>query len=294
MSFSSVAVNSFIGTFTRPKLMAPVQIARGMAGAIPRVMDVDAAIDDLYRATPAEFIKRRDALAADLKAAGSADAAKEVRALRKPSAAAWAVNKLALDEPAAIENLLAATANLSRAHYEAGRDGTELRETARERQRLLAELTGRASALLRESAVASSDQSEAIAGTLDAASIEPDGIDLLRRGRLTRELERPDLLTAFETRPAGSGGEGVDSQRRELQDAVDERERELEAARRAFDDAAHEADKAREDTRSVEEQLDRARRRETQAEKRADEAGAQVERAEAALEKARERLADAG
>src|SRR5687768_16925754 len=33
---SSVAVNSFTGTFTKPKLMLPVQMARGIHGPFPR------------------------------------------------------------------------------------------------------------------------------------------------------------------------------------------------------------------------------------------------------------------
>ena len=56
-------------------------------------------MDDLFALPPAEFIAARDALAKRLKADGDATRAAEVKALRRPSVAAWAVNQVARRKP---------------------------------------------------------------------------------------------------------------------------------------------------------------------------------------------------
>ena len=48
----------------------------------------------LYRAPLAEFVDARNALAARLRKAGDAEASARVKALPKPSAAAWALNQV--------------------------------------------------------------------------------------------------------------------------------------------------------------------------------------------------------
>ena len=52
--------------------------------------DIDRRIDELYQLLPDAFTASRNALAKTL----SGDAARQVRALKKPSAVAWAVNQL--------------------------------------------------------------------------------------------------------------------------------------------------------------------------------------------------------
>ena len=56
-------------------------------------------MDELFDLPPTEFIAARDALAKQLKADGDAGAAAEVKALRRPSVAAWAVNQVARRQP---------------------------------------------------------------------------------------------------------------------------------------------------------------------------------------------------
>jgi hypothetical protein len=53
---------------------------------------VDEA-DELYGLALDAFVPERDALAKRLRADGRRDEANEVKALRKPSVAAWAVNQ---------------------------------------------------------------------------------------------------------------------------------------------------------------------------------------------------------
>src|SRR5919201_1586357 len=55
----------------------------------------EEAVDELYGLPLDEFTPRRDELAKELRTAGKRDEAAWVKALRKPSAAAWLVNQLA-------------------------------------------------------------------------------------------------------------------------------------------------------------------------------------------------------
>ena len=69
-------------------------------------LDLDAAVDELYGADPDEFTARRNELAKELRAEGRRAAAEQVKDLRKPSLAAWAVNQLARRNRREIDLLL--------------------------------------------------------------------------------------------------------------------------------------------------------------------------------------------
>ena len=65
------------------------------------------AADDLYGLPLDAFVPERDALAKRLRAEGRRDEAAEVKALRKPSVAAWAVNQAVRSQPRAARALRA-------------------------------------------------------------------------------------------------------------------------------------------------------------------------------------------
>ena len=58
---------------------------------------------DLYALPLAEFTAARNEAAKRLMDAGDADAAKQVKALRKPSRAAWAINRAVRADPDAVQ-----------------------------------------------------------------------------------------------------------------------------------------------------------------------------------------------
>ena len=95
------------------------------------------ALDDLYAAPPEEFTAARDRLAKELKAAGDAEAAAEVKARRRPTVVAWAINQAVRSHPQALQDLLAAGTALRRAHDRlvAGRTDREALRTAAEDER---------------------------------------------------------------------------------------------------------------------------------------------------------------
>src|SRR5205809_4596366 len=92
------------------------------------VFDV-AGVDELFDVDLAEFVARRDALVKQLKADGDKDSAAAVKALRKPSAVAWAVNHVARHAAKEIAALVAAAGDVRAAQARAvqGKDDGTLR-----------------------------------------------------------------------------------------------------------------------------------------------------------------------
>src|SRR5690349_5308895 len=97
--------------------------------------------DALFDAPLGEFLKERDALAKALAAKGDTAAAKAVRALRKPSPVAWAINQAARQSPVSVERVLEASAALLGASDAAlsGRSA-DLRAAAAERDQAVSAL----------------------------------------------------------------------------------------------------------------------------------------------------------
>src|SRR5712691_1483646 len=80
-------------------------------------MAADERIDDLYGLPLDEFTAARNALAKELRASDG-EAAERVKALRKPNAAAWALNQAVRREPGRLKEFLDAAGEL-RETYEA-------------------------------------------------------------------------------------------------------------------------------------------------------------------------------
>src|SRR4051812_42537393 len=89
-------------------------------------------IAELYGLPLDRFTAERNALAAALRSEGEAEAAASTKTLRKPSAAAWAVNQLVRAEPDLVDALLGAGGELRQAHRRAaaGHGADQLRAAA--------------------------------------------------------------------------------------------------------------------------------------------------------------------
>ena len=138
-----------------------------------------------------EFTAARDRLAAQLVAAKQRDRARVVKALRRPTVAAWVVNQLAHRHAAAVRRLLDAGAVLRRAQYALGRRGSadDFRAATKRRQETLRELRALAAPLLREAGSAA--HLDDVLATLEVASVDPAAAKAVTSGRLSRELPRP-------------------------------------------------------------------------------------------------------
>jgi hypothetical protein len=147
---------------------------------------VAAAAAELYGADPEAFTERRQALAAEAKTAGDKSAAAAIAALRKPTRAAWVVNRLARADPDAPARLAALAAELRAA--EQAKDGPRLRELSADRGALLDGLTARALAAADVPEPPSALREE-VAATLTAALADPETAAAFAAGTLTKAAQ---------------------------------------------------------------------------------------------------------
>jgi chromosome segregation ATPase len=157
----------------------------------------EEALDELYAADPDDFTARRNELAKQLRAAGDAAAADRVKALKKPSRAAWAINRFSGDEAKLRKQLLDAGAGLRDAQERlvAGEgDRTEVRE-ASERERAAVDKARDAVATISAEAGAQLSPAalERAVQTLHAVALDDDVRRDFERGRLTTDHEAVGL-----------------------------------------------------------------------------------------------------
>jgi hypothetical protein len=145
-------------------------------------------VRELYRSAPEGFIAARDSLAKRLREDGRDADADEVKKLRRPTVAAWALDRLADVAPDEVGALLDAGAELVRAQRAtmSGRDPQTLREATAKRRDLVEELTQTAADALRDTGRAPDTHLEDIRGTLEAASVDEEIGERLRTGTLER------------------------------------------------------------------------------------------------------------
>jgi hypothetical protein len=144
---------------------------------------VSEAVAELYGAAPEEFTERRKALGAAARDAGDKAAAAAIAALRKPTRAAWAVNRLSRTDvtaPVRLKELADALRGAQRAM-----DGRRLRELSATRGPLIDELTQRALAAAGVCDPPPALRDE-VAATLTAALADPDVAARFSAGTLTR------------------------------------------------------------------------------------------------------------
>ncbi len=140
--------------------------------------------DDLYGLPLAEFTPATDAKAKELK---GDDLGKQVKALKKPSTAAWVVNLLVRREQEQVDQVLTVGEALREA--QASMSGDELRALTKQRRQLTAAVTHQARRLAADEGLkvtqAVADQVEA---TLTAAMVDEECGKAVRSGLLVAAL----------------------------------------------------------------------------------------------------------
>ena len=250
-------------------------------------MDFEEAASRLYAAPAADFIATRNELAKELKAAGDQLGSTRLKALRKPTVAAWLANLVARELPDDIDDLLAlgdefreATADL---------DGERLRDLTPKRHKLLDQLAKSAARLSeREGQKVSADVGQKLRETLDAALVDPAAGEAVREGRLTSALRhvgfgvvdesgepsnvRPltderrkraeERRAAVKVQPEQETGESAAEKAKREKAEREEEEREAAekaAAKKEFEDAVAAAEAAESTVADLSDQLDAAR-----------------------------------
>jgi len=207
-------------------------------------VDLEEALDQLYDAAPEEFVAVRKRLAKELKADGRADDGDHIAKVRKPTVAAWALNRLARDHRRDIDLLLDSGHRLRQA--QAGVLRGDVREAFEQAQRTeretIARLMGEAEQLLGGASPAVQEQ---IAASLHAAAVSEQGREVLAAGRFTQPLtlEGFDAIAGLAPPPSKRAAKPKPS--RSAEDLKQARA-ELADARKRLRDAertAHEAHK---------------------------------------------------
>jgi hypothetical protein len=266
-------------------------------------------IDGLFALPPEEFVAARDALARELRTEGDPGGAAEVKALRRPTLSAWAINQVARRHPGDVEELLSAGRELREAQRRAmtqkGRTGVQ--ELGARRRAVVDRLTQRAGDLLEGAGRGSGAHLDEIASTFLAASVEPAVAELVQAGRLDRErTPSTDLANLFglpadaaePAEPAEAAEDGREAREGRgarkgdaaaLRAGIEAAERDARAAGREADRAARRAEAARDAARAAQEEADRKDRAAREAEKEATSARKRAEAAERELQRLRSR-----
>lgn len=220
--------------------------------------DADSALDDiaaeLYALPPGEFTAARNARAG----LAGGTTARAVKALRKPSAAAWAVNLLAR------EGQLAEALELSAALREAqdDLDAAEMSRLGRQRRQLVAALAKQAVELAKDAGVTvGAAAREDVEKTINAAVMDAGAAAAVMTGRLVKPLEAGDIEPA--TLADAVGGTLPDA----IAPAAPRDDLAERRARKAAEKAAREAERL---AGEAERELARIEARRTKAQERAD------------------------
>jgi len=183
-----------------------------------RFLDLHGEVDKLYQAPLDEFTAARNALVARIKAAHGADAAAHVKALVKPSIAAWTLNQLYWrHQPEFMALLMAGDALRLAQQQRLGGAEVDVAPPTRSRQSAIDTLLALATDILKEGGHAPSpDMRQRLRGSLDALAAYGTGSLAPKAGRLTEDvpapgfaalaglaIPAPDNAGAAEARPSG-------------------------------------------------------------------------------------------
>ena len=237
-------------------------------------MELDAELDRLYDAALSEFVAARDELVKRLRGEGQREEADQVKALRKPSVAAWLVNRLARERELDVQRLLNAGETLRKAQVEASDDFAEAR---RDEQRALQRLADGAREIAEREGTGQTAVAQATQ-TLRAASVTDEGRELLKRGRLTEELEPPGFEALTGLVPAKPRKRPAKT-REEPQQPTKQARARVRKLRQAEQKADATARAAERDAERAETEAARLRERASKARARAEAAAAEREAA---------------
>lgn len=240
--------------------------------------DLDAVAAELYALPPDEFTAARNVRA------NQADRplAAQIKALRKPTAAAWAVGLLAR------EGQLGDALELSAALREAqdDLDAAELNRLGRQRRALVAALAAQAADLAAAKGVTVSASARTeVEKTINAAVMDAAAAAAVMTGRLVRTLEATGLEPVDLTDAVGGSVPGVPDAPAPSRDDLAER-RARKAAEWELREAERAAGEADRELAKIDAKLAKARERTDHLRERVDDLRAELARFEADAEKA--------
>jgi hypothetical protein len=248
------------------------------------MVDFEGAAAQLYAAPAADFIATRNKLAKELKADGDQLGSTRLKALRKPTVAAWLANLVARERPDELDDLLALGDEFRQATEDL--DGDRLRELTPQRHQLLDKLAQVARSLAEEnSQKVSVDVAQKLRETLDAALVDPAAGEAVREGQLSSALRHVGFGVVDESGEPTTVAPLTAERRRRAE------ERRAKASHPQATEETVKEKAARE--RAEREQEEREQAERDQAQRELDHAVAAAEAAEASVEDLDTRLAAA-
>ncbi|PFG40616.1 hypothetical protein ATJ97_3148 [Georgenia soli] len=266
--------------------------------------DLLAVAVDLYGLLPGEFVESRDERAKQARADGEADLARDVKALRKPTAAAWLVNAMVRHMTEQIEQVL----ELGQAMREAQEDldAAELRTLNRQRRQLVTAVVRQGRKVGAELGQKVNDvAAEQAAATLQAAMADENAEAALRTGLLlepmtTTGLDPVDLTGVLavpealgERAPRQAGRKTVGGRRKTKTDAAAALRAEIARVEQEEQEAERRSAETERELRSAEDTVHRLEARVLQLRSEVEELRRQLDEREHALTGAEGRLDDA-
>lgn len=248
------------------------------SAAAQAAAQLDAIAVELYALPPEEFTEARNARAA----ASDRALAARVRALRKPTASAWAVDLLARD------GQLAEALELAGALREAqdDLDAAELGRLSRQRRSLVSALATQAVGLARDRGVTvSAAARDDVEKTINAAVMDAAAAVAVMTARLVRPLEASGFDPVDLTDAVGGSLPGAPDSPPPSRDDLAER-RARKEAERALRDAERAAGEADRELEKLDARLTKSRERGDQLRERIDDLQRDLARLQADAEKA--------
>lgn len=224
------------------------------------------ALDQVFGASLEEFTAVRNDLAKKLAEAGDREGAARIKALKKPTVSAWAINRIARDHPNEMSELMAMHERVG------GASGSkELRAATDERRKLISKLETLAAKALNAAGHGSSGTTmQKISQSLLAAA-SGEQTEVVQAGRLTRDLDVPGFgaMEGFELAADSPVFERTDDKARERAEDLDRRAREAEAEAaeltRATETAREKADRLAKEAEAASNRAEKARAKATKA-----------------------------
>lgn len=233
-----------------------------------RPAESNQRLDKLYREHPEGFVARRNERVKELRAAGDRDEADRVRKLRRPTTAAWLINRVALTSPAKLEEFAEAGRELEEAQRRAleGEGGpAELRAASARESEVIGAVADAARSAAGDAGHPATEQALQLIGeTLRAASGDPALRERVLRGRLEREQSAATLgpLAAGPSRRRDRGAEKRQERAQARRD-LDRLQQELAAATERRDRLAARVEETAAALRREKESLAEAKREAT-------------------------------
>jgi len=276
--------------------------------------DLLEVADELYALPLDRFTPERDARAKAAK--GDKDLVAALKALRKPSSAAWVVNLLVRRESGQVEQVLSIGAALREAQE--GMDGAELRALTKQRRQLTSAVTAQARALAADEGVrVTQSVADEVEATLTAGLVDPEAARAIRSGLLVRTLKTTGVdvvdVAAAVALPGALGfaaspttaatpappelhvvpGDDAARRREEAEEALAEAEQAAGEAEKELGTARDAVEKLRARSLQLQSEIDELRRRLAEHESDAEETDDELAEAEEAETEAASAHADA-